>query len=210
MNKTSRIVLALVLSLAALTVVTALASSELDSGAGTGLSWNLRKDEPPFIQQAGLRADFTGPLVFPGREFALPLAQVLAFDPQCDCYSLMVKKPSGDLVLVNLWRTQTGFYRSGNGPYLELTNLDSSKSVTTLDGTRLLFAQVGDGEWRCVSVRDSLGNYLLIDYRPDGLIARIHDSQDRNALPEYNQGQMSSLRQSWTAAGSKQEKLTGF
>jgi hypothetical protein len=208
MKITSRVGLVLILLLALLTVMTALASSAMDAGSSTSLSWNIQKDEAPFIQQGSMRADFTGPLVYPSGEFALPLSQTLVFDSRCDCYSLMVKAPTSELELLNLWRTQTGFYRSGSGPYLELTNLDSLKAVKTLSGTRFLFAQVGDGEWRCVSIHDSLGNYLLIDYRADGLIEQIRDSASRTAIPIYSEGRITSLLQSWSTPAGPQKLTT--
>ena len=180
-------------------------ASFLDAGTVTPLSWNLHVNEAPFVVKAnGTQPGFAGPLIYPADGFALPLSRPLVYSTECDCFSLTVERSSNELELVSLWRAQAGFYRSGRGPYLELEQLDSLKSITALSGTRFLFAQVGDGEWRCVSIHDSRGSYLLIDYRADGLIGQIRDSFARTATPSYRQGRMISLTQSWnTPAGQR-------
>lgn len=166
----------------------------------SGLSWNLRNNEAPFQHVAGnARSEFVSQIVYPNGDFALPLFQSLSFDPDCDCYGLIVSTgPQTVLEIVHFWRTRSGFYRTANGPYLELENIDSLRAVTALNGTRFLFAQVGDGEWRCVSIHDPAGSYLLIDYRADGLIDRLRDSFARVALPAYDGGRLISLSQRWT------------
>jgi len=212
----SRIILLSAVLLIALQVdgvvaLASVASSEADRDSVTPWSWNLRQHEAPFIRQPhSAHASVFGPLVFSSGDFSFPLLQPLGFDSECDCYSLMLKQGTSRLELVNFWRTRAGFYRSGNGPYLELENLDSLKSVTALNGTRFLFSEVVEGEWRCVSIHDSLGNYLLIDYRADGLIGRIRDSLGRTATPAYNEGRMISLKQSWSTAAGQQVRITGI
>jgi hypothetical protein len=78
--------------------------------------------------------------------------------------------------------------------------------VTALNGTRFLFAQVGDGEWHCVSIHDPAGSYVLIDYRADGLIERLRDSLSRTAVPRYDEGRMVSLTQTWTNRSGQQKR----
>src|SRR6267142_1880138 len=117
---TSRIVLAvtvlfLVLQANSVAALTRVASSESDESSVTPLSWNFEKYEAPFTRQAkSASAGVAGPLVYPNGDFSFPLLQPLAFDSECDCYSLMLKRGTSGLELVNFWRARTGFYRSGN------------------------------------------------------------------------------------------------
>ncbi len=172
------------------------------------LSWNVKSYEAPFQRLRGnARSEFPGQLVYPEAEFAFPLLQVLSFAAECDCYSLMVsRRLGGPLEIVQLWRAQAGFYRTAIGPYLELEQLDSLKAVTTLRRTRFLFAQVGDGEWRCVSIHAPNGSYLLVDYRADGLIDRLRDSFARTAVPMYDGSRLRSLTQTWTNQAGREMK----
>lgn len=175
----------------------------------TALSWNKANHEAPFLPLPGeLHSGLAAQLVYPSGDFAFPLLQPLYHDSRCDCYTMTVSmRASGALRIVQLWRAPLGFYRTANGPYLELEDSDSLKVLTALNGTRFLFTEVGDGEWRCVSIHDPLGSYLLIDYRADGLISRLRDSLSRTAVPTYNEGRMVSLTQTWTTR-SGQRALT--
>src|SRR5204863_260303 len=126
-----------------------------------------------------------------------PLLQSLYHDTAADCYTLIVSmRRSGTQRIVHLGRAR-GFYQSANGPYFELEDSGSLKAVTALNGTRFLFAEVGDGEWHCVSIHDSIGNYLLMDYRADGLISLVRDSLSRTAIPTYKEGRLVALTQIW-------------
>ncbi|HEV7396982.1 MAG TPA: hypothetical protein VGN86_10765 [Pyrinomonadaceae bacterium] len=177
--------------------------------APPNLSWNAKRFEAPFSPRLnGRSANVDGLLIYPSRDFSFPLLQELTFDSVCNCYGLMVRRSAIELELVNFWRTGAGFYRTASGPYLELQNLESLKSVESLDGTRFLFAEVADNEWRCVSIHDSAGNYLMIDYRADGLVLRIRDSQRRSAIPSYRDGRMISLRQVWQDATGRPVEST--
>lgn len=185
-------------------------STKSERHSGSSLSWNLKKDEAPFVRQASPSdSGFAGPLAFQAGEFSFPLFQALVFDASANCYSLMVRS-GGGLELVSLWRARAGFYRSGNGPYLELENLDSLKSITSLNRTRFIFAQVGDGEWRCVSIHDAVGNYLMIDYRANGLIARLRDSFGRTATPVYDDRRLVALTQVWNANSGEHIRTTSL
>lgn len=214
---TSRFVLTVIVLLFTLPCQTILARSTVvvsspEDSTGAPFSWNLQKHQAPFIRQANSESPgFAGPLVYSSGDFSLPLLQALDFESSCDCYSLMVsKRGTSGLEIVHFWRAGTGFYRSGKGPYLELEKVDSLRSVTALNGTRFLFAQVGDGEWRCVSIHDSLGNYLLLDYRADGLIGLIRDSFLRTATPAYTEGRMISLTQTWITSSGAYGKTIHF
>jgi len=166
---------------------------------GSEFSWNMASHEAPFQRLlSNARSELANQIVYPSGDFAFPLLQFLSYDSECDCYSLIVSTRGRSSEIVHFWRTATGFYRTANGPYLELENLDSLKAVTALNGTRFLFAQVGDGEWRCVSIHDPAGTYLLVDYRADGLIDRLRDSFSRTAMPTYNGSRLQSLTQTWT------------
>ncbi|MCU1266392.1 MAG: repeat-associated core domain [Acidobacteria bacterium] len=178
----------------------------------SALSWNMTNHEAPFQRLLdGTHSEFAGQIVYPSGDFAFPLLQSLSYYSECNCYSLMVStREQSPLEMVHFWRARSGFYRTANGPYLELENFDSLKAVTALNGTRFLFAQVGDGAWHCVSIHDPAGSYLLIDYRADGLIERLRDSFSRTAMLEYKEGRMVSLTQTWTTpAGASRKTVIG-
>lgn len=160
------------------------------------LSWNPTRNEAPFLQLPNAaHADLDAQLVYPSEEFLFPLAQSLYYDAKCDCYALTLStNGSKTSRIVNFWRAPRGFYRTANGPYLELEELDSLKALTDLHGRRFLFAQVGDGEWHCVSIHDSSGGDLLVDYRADGLIGQLRDSFARSAVPTYFEGRIPRWR----------------
>jgi hypothetical protein len=211
MKKSSLVILATLLSLILSNGSSGASTAPAREGQLSLWSWNVQKDEVPFSRsRASLTGSVAGPLVYPGKDFVFPLLQVLSFEPKCDCYSLIIGQPSGrGWEVVTFWPTPQGFYRSGGaGPYLELEKLDSLTAVTALNGTRFLFAEVGDSQWRCVSIHDPLGNSLLIDYRADGLIARMRDSMSRTATPAYCAGELVSLTQSWNTRTGQQVELT--
>ena len=186
-----------------------LADSDNSTGV-TALSWNKANHEAPFVLLTHGRHSEPAPqLVYPSGDFAFPLLQSLYHDATCDCYTIIVSTgASPALRMVQLWRAPSGFYRTGNGPYLELEDSGSLKLMTALNGTRFLFAEVGDGEWHCVSIRDRAGNYLLIDYRADGFISRLRDSLSRTAIPQYSEGRMVSLTQTWSTRSGQQVRST--
>jgi hypothetical protein len=179
------------------------------NGAAT-LSWNSARNEAPFLRLPNsASAHLNAQLVYPSGDFTFPLAQSLYYDAKCNCYALTLStNASRTLRVVNFWRAPRGFYRTANGPYLELEDLDSLKALTDLHGRRFLFAQVGDGEWHCVSIHDSSGGYLLIDYRADGLIGQLRDSYSRNAVPSYDEGRLASLAQTWTSRSGQPMRNT--
>jgi len=194
-----RFCLVLILLFVAL-VVSASARGLGDPTSTTSLSWNIANRNLPLLSLPDvLRGDLNALLAYPAREFAFPLAQPLSYDSKCDCYSLTVaSNASGALRVLQLWRTPAGFYRSQNGPYVELEDLGPLKAVTALDGSRYLFTEVGQNEWRCVSIHLLSGNYLLIDYTAENLISRLRDSASRTIIPSYKDGRIVSLAQTWT------------
>jgi hypothetical protein len=180
------------------------------AAGGVSFSWNSTSSEAPFLRLPNsASAALDAQLIYPSGDFTFPLAQSLYFDAKCDCYALTLSSnASRTLRVVNFWRAPVGFYRTANGPYLELENLDSLKALTDLHGRRFLFAQVGDGEWHCVSIHDSSGGYVLIDYRADGLIEQLRDSFSRHAIPNYYEGMITSLSQTWTNRSGQEMRNT--
>jgi hypothetical protein len=174
------------------------------SAANTNVDGSLF-DPLPRMSRAELDAHF----IFASDSLGFSLLEPLYHDRRCDCYTLTVStRETSTLQVVHLWRAPRGFYRTANGPYLELEEVDSLKAVTALNGTRLLFAEVGDGEWRCVSIHESSGNYLLIDYRADGLIERLRDSRSRSVIPTYSNGRVVSVTQTWTTTAGTRTQTT--
>jgi hypothetical protein len=160
---------------------------------------NGDENAPLFALPQVVRADLDRVLVYSSRDFTLPLLQPLFYETNCDCYTLMVLSQAGSAYrALHFWRAPSGFYRTGNGPYAELEDSSSLKTITDLSNTRYLFAQLANGEWRCAAIHDSLGHYLLIDYNADGSIVRLRDSRTRTAVPAYSDGRIVSITQMWT------------
>jgi hypothetical protein len=158
--------------------------------------WNISNHNAPLLVAPELShssLDFR--LAYPGEDFALPFLQILYYEAQADIFALVVRLPkSQTLQILHLHRLPAGnTYRSANGPSLELEDSGDMKVITSANKTRFLFAIVGDGEWRCVAIHDPFGNYLLIDYRPDGLIARLRDSFSRSVDFNLREGRISFL-----------------
>jgi hypothetical protein len=155
------------------------------------------------------RAELDARLMYPSGNLGFSLLEPLNHDARCDCYRLTVRLlDTTASQIAHFWRVPRGFYRTVNGPYLELEEFDSLKAITAMNGARLLFAEVGDGQWRCVSIHEPSGNYLLIDYRADGLIERLRDSHARTVVPTYDNGRLVSLTQSWTTAAGTRTQTT--
>jgi hypothetical protein len=165
-------------------------ASTADHSASGTVSWNITDPKAPLLVAPELsHSSLDSRLAYPGRDFAFPLLQVLFYEAQCDCFALMVVLPQSTAPqMLHLRRVSSdNIYRSVNGPSVELENSDSIKVVTSANNTRFLFALVGDGEWRCVAIHDPFGNYLLIDYLPDGSIALLRDSFSRSVEFNYSE-----------------------
>lgn len=174
------------------------ASTQLTNPAGPEtVSWNIADPKAPLLVAPGLSySSLDSRLAYPGNDFAFPLFQILYYESGCDCFALMVLPPkSTRLQILHLQRLSDNKYRSVNGPVVQLEDSNSIKVVTSANKTSFLFAQVGDQEWRCSAIHDQYGNYLLIDYRPDGLIARVRDSFSRSVVLNYHEGRVSFLAQ---------------
>lgn len=176
----------------------------------TPVSWNIGNSNLPLLSLPDvLNGDLNGLLAYPGSEFALPLSQPLSYDTKCDCYSLtVVPNSSRTMRVLQLWRTPAGFYRSQNGPYVELEDFSPLATVTGLDGTRYLFAEVGQGERHCVSIHTLSGAYLLLDHTGEGLISRLRDSSSRTIVPSYKDGRIVSLIQTWRDRSTPRARTT--
>jgi len=203
-----RLVLNLVLLFAALIAVAD--GRDRTTSRLTSLSWNITNRNLPLLSLPDvLHGEINELLAYPTTEFSYPLVQPLAYNTECDCYSLtVVAGESRSLRVLQLWRTPAGFYRSQNGPYVELEDFGPLTAVTALDGTRYLFAEVGRGERHCASIHTQSGNYLLIDYTSEGLISRLRDSASRTIVPGYKDGRIVSLTQTWTDRTAPRSQTT--
>jgi hypothetical protein len=187
----------------------AYAAGETDLGRGTW-HWNTRNVNEPLLALPQLVRGNSLPLLsYADADFAFELAQPLSYDPQCDCFALIVATPAKRAnQALQLWHAPAGFYRTANGPYLELQDLGALKQMTALSGTRYLFAPAGAGEWRCVSIHETAGSYILIDYDTAGLITRLRDAHDREVVPTYRDQQLISITQMWTVRNVPRVRIT--
>ena len=212
MTITNRFVLVAVLLMTGSFQIASAATCRVIDGAPDGVAsgWNKTAEGALFGPSMRLtRAELNSRLIYPSGLLGFPLLESLYHDPKCDCYALAVNAGATPAAqIVQFGRAPRGFYRTVNGPYLELEETDSLKAVTALNGTRLLFAEVGNGDWRCVSIHESSGDYLLIDYRADGSIERLRDSFSRVVIPSYSQGRIVSLTQTWNTPGGTQSHIT--
>ena len=70
----------------------------------------------------------------------------------------------------------SNIYDATDSSYLRLTDNGSTLLVHSTDGTKLSFSEI-NGEYRCVEIKDSNGNYIVIN---NNALGRISSS---NALP---------------------------
>ena len=162
--------------------------------------WNISKQNLPLLElnQQKLDRNLDQFLSYPADQFDFPIFKSLSFDEARGRYLLpMLSKADRSLGSITLARTPgTNTYSSGAG--VELIDQDSTKTVKTADGTKYLFIQYPDGEFRCATIRQANGAVLNLLYTANGLALHgLIDSSGRSVTFNYGKNGISSLTQTW-------------
>jgi hypothetical protein len=167
---------------------------------GPAYKWNLGENGLPLLglAQERLRPGFDRLLTYPADQFEFPIFRSLVFDSQQNKYLMPVSSEnSSSEVSVEFTRTGApNTYMTTEG--VALIDKGSLKTIQTADGTKFLFVQYPDGEFRCATIRQKNGGTLNLLYTANGLV--LHgavDSNGRSLTFNYGEEGVRSLTQTW-------------
>ena len=181
-----------------------LTSPDLISSSDHSISpqWNISKKNLPLLEldEHGLKQNFDQFLIYPAEEFDFPIFKSLSFDEAQGRYLLpTISRADGNVRFIALARA-SGSSTYGSGAGLELIDRDGMKTVKTADGTKYLFIQYPDGEFRCATIRPPNGAVLNLLYTANGLTLHgLVDSSGRSVTFNYGKDGIRSLTQTWMA-----------
>jgi putative intracellular protease/amidase len=169
-------------------------------GTGPVYKWNLGENGLPLLglAQERLRPGFDQLLMYRADQFEFPIFRSLVFDGEHNRY-LMPASSSSSSSEISIEFTRTGAantYTTAAG--VALIDKGGLKTIQTADGTKFLFVQYPDGEFRCATIRQKTGGTLNLLYTANGLV--LHgavDSTGRSLTFNYGQEGIRSLTQTW-------------
>jgi hypothetical protein len=162
--------------------------------------WNISEKNLPLLEldEHRLNQNLDQFLSYPAEQFDFPIFKSLSFDDAQGRYLLpTITKADKSLGFIELKRVPgTSTYSSDAG--VELIDRDSTKTVKTADGTKYLFIQYPDGEFRCATIRQANGAVLNLLYTANGLALHgVIDSSGRSVTFNYGKDGIRSLTQTW-------------
>jgi len=177
----------------------ALESRPADSVAAT-YRWNIREKDLPLLGllQEHLKPGFDQTLSYPAAQFDLAIFKSLGFDEEKGTYFLpVISKSTGNFAVIEfLKNNEPNTYVSTEG--IELVDKNGLKTVRTADGTKYLFVQYPDGEFRCATIRQATGVVLNLLYAANGLTLHgVVDPSGRSLTFNYGKEGIHSLTQTW-------------
>ena len=174
--------------------------AEVSDSMGPVYKWNLGENGLPLLglAQERLLPGFDRLLTYPADQFAFPIFRSLVFDNEQNRYLMPASSRNGSSeVSVEFTRSgATNTYTTAEG--MTLVDKGSLKTIQTADGTKFLFVQYPDGEFRCATIRQKTGGTLNLLYTANGLV--LHgavDSTGRSLTFNYGQEGIRSLTQTW-------------
>jgi len=170
------------------------------SDLGVSPQLNISKMNLPLLDldQQKLNRNFDQLLSYPAEQFDFPIFKPLSFDEARGRYLLpTISKADKSLGFIELARASgTSTYGSDAG--VELIDRDSTKMLKAADGTKYLFIQYPDGEFRCANIRQANGDVLNLLYTANGLALHgLIDSSHRTVTFNYENDGIRSLTQTW-------------
>src|ERR1044072_6775091 len=161
---------------------------------------NISKMNLPLLDldQQKLNRNFDQSLSYPAEQFDFPIFKSLSFDEARGRYLFpTISKADKSAGFIELARASgTNTYGSDAG--VELIDRDSTKTVKTADGTKYLFIQYPDGEFRCANIRQANGAVLNLLYSANGLALHgLIDSSRRSVTFNYDKDGIRSLTKTW-------------
>jgi hypothetical protein len=175
------------------------ALTESDSAAAT-YKWNIGEKELPLLGliQEHLKVGFDQSLSYPAGQFDFPIFRSLSFDEEQGKYLLpVISKSNKSFAFIELAPThEANTFVSAEG--VELVDKNSLKIIRTADGTKYLFVQYPDGEFRCASIKQAAGGVLNLLYTANGLTLHgVVDASGRSLTFNYGKEGIHSLTQTW-------------
>ena len=169
-------------------------------GSAPDYKWNLGESGRPLLglAQERLQPGFDRSLTYPADQFEFPIFSSLVFDNEQSRYLLpAISRNGSSEIFIKFTRTgATNTYTAAEGS--ALIDKGSLKTIQTVDGTKFLFVQYPDGEFRCATIRQKNGGTLNLLYAANGLV--LHgavDSTGRSLTFNYGQEGIRSLTQTW-------------
>src|SRR6185369_11836794 len=104
----------------------------------------------------------------PGFRLGFPTVQRKVFDAQAGRQSYLMITAGGKRVELRQVGS-SNIYDAADSSYLRLTDNGPTLLVHSTDGTKLSFSEI-NGEYRCVEIKDSNGNYIVINNNALGRI----------------------------------------
>jgi YD repeat-containing protein len=139
----------------------------------------------------------------PGFRLGFPTVQRKVFDAQTGRQSYLMITAGGKRVELRQVGT-SNIYDAADSSYLRLTDNGSTLLVHSTDGTKLSFSEI-NGEYRCVEIKDSNGNYIVINNNALGRITSIVDTLGRVINFNYDtNANLISITQAWNGQPSHQ------
>ncbi|HEX5602417.1 MAG TPA: DUF4214 domain-containing protein [Pyrinomonadaceae bacterium] len=139
----------------------------------------------------------------PGFRLGFPTVQRKVFDAQTGRQSYLMITAGGKRVELRQVGT-SNIYDATDSSYVRLTDNGSTLLVHSKDGTKLSLSEI-NGEYRCVEIKDSNGNYIVINNNALGRITSIVDTLGRVINFNYDtNANLISITQSWNGQPSHQ------
>jgi len=139
----------------------------------------------------------------PGFRLGFPTVQRKVFDAQTGRQSYLMITAGGKRVELRQLGA-SNIYDAADSSYLRLTDNGSTLLVHSTDGTKLSFSEI-NGEYRCVEIKDSNGNYITVNNNALGRITSIVDTLGRVINFNYDtNANLISITQAWNGQPSHQ------
>jgi len=162
--------------------------------------WNVNEKGLPLLglAQERLQPGFDQLLTYPADQFDFPIFKSLSFSVEEEKYLMpAITWGSRDSIFIEFSpTTATDTFTAADG--LKLIDRGRLKTIQTADGTKFLFVQYPDGEFRCAAIKQKTGSTLNLLYTANGLALHgIVDSSGRSLTFNYGKAGIESLTQTW-------------
>ncbi|HKP39077.1 MAG TPA: hypothetical protein VJT71_19620 [Pyrinomonadaceae bacterium] len=164
--------------------------------------WNLDDRQAPLLGFAAERIaeSFEERLTYSAEGFHFLVFRTLNFDEREGKYLLpTISKESGGVHFIEFAPAGSpNKYATDADTGMQLIDQDNLKTVVTVNGTKYLFVQYPDGEFRCAMIKPKNGVVVNFLYAANGLTLHgIVDSTGRTVTFNYGKSGIVSITQSW-------------
>ncbi len=150
----------------------------------------------------------------PGFRLGFPTIQSSYFNAETNKWAYLLIGSDGSHTELRQIATNSPLYESADSSHLllDVTQLttnpnDPSMLLRTTDGTQLTFKPKGLA-YECTEIKDRNGNFITINYNASGRIDNIHHTLDRTITFLYDNGWLSSIKQTWKKPSNPTEVIT--